>query len=126
MPKRAPMSRRIMEKTFVSPSGCWIWTGAKKPTGYGNIKFGDKVIGAHVASFLTFVGHVPEGHYVCHSCDMPSCVNPAHLFVGTPEVNQRDSIAKGRKTKRGPDAGKRKVRSDKGKLRPNWLLSSRV
>jgi len=54
-------------------------------------------MGAHRASFLAFNGDVPLGHYVCHRCDIPECVNPAHLFVGTPLDNVSDMRTKGRR-----------------------------
>ena len=41
-------------------------------------------------------GPVPEGRYICHTCDNPPCCNPAHLFVGTPSENVKDAVAKGR------------------------------
>lgn len=41
-------------------------------------------------------GDIPDGHFICHKCDTPLCVNPEHLFVGTPQENTLDSVAKGR------------------------------
>jgi hypothetical protein len=76
--------------------GCWLWTGRKDAKGYGRIAF-DGITGrAHRLSFKIFNGSLPLGKVICHSCDNPSCVNPAHLFVGTVSDNAVDSAQKHR------------------------------
>lgn len=95
---RLPLEQRFWNK--VNKQGnCWIWTGAKQPTGYGYIGAGGRNCGrvmAHRWSYEQAKGPIPNSMYVLHSCDNPSCVNPAHLRVGTPLDNTNDAIARGR------------------------------
>lgn len=81
---------------------CWEWQGARQPTGYGYLVGGPMYGGkrwvlAHRLSWEIEHGvPVPEGRYVCHRCDNPPCVNPAHLYVGTKRDNARDRSSRGR------------------------------
>ncbi len=97
--KVTPIVERFWRKVNKTES-CWLWTGAKTFGGYGVISSAPpkpyKPIRAHRLSYEIHKGEIPEGHDVLHTCDAPTCVNPEHLFTGTPKDNYADCLAKGR------------------------------
>jgi hypothetical protein len=90
------LPRFISKYEPVTESGCWIWMAASTVDGYGIFTINRKLIYAHRFSYEFFVGPIPLKMFVCHQCDVPSCVNPSHLFLGTNGDNVRDSVRKGR------------------------------
>lgn len=77
-------------------SGCWLWLGAVVESGYGQIDVQGKFVRAHRAVYEVLVGPIPVGAYLLHRCDVPSCVNPSHLYAGDQKRNIQDAIERGR------------------------------
>lgn len=91
-----PVKERFLEKIDKQPNGCWLWTGAIGKDGYGIVKAECVTMSAHRLSFILFKQE-PGDLQVLHRCDVPNCVNPEHLFLGTQQQNLEDAIAKGRR-----------------------------
>ena len=77
-------------------NGCWLWTGNMSKGGYGVIVIDGKPVRAHRLSYTLHRGEIPEGLFICHHCDNPSCVNPDHLYAGTHQQNMDDRTRRGR------------------------------
>ena len=81
------------------PDECWPWVGHRDGKGYGRMYAAGKSFRAPRLSWVIFNNvTIPEGHYACHKCDNPPCVNPNHIWIGTHAENMRDSAEKGRQS----------------------------
>ena len=91
---------RFMSRVDVGP-GCWLWRGTTNSSGHGRFKIRTNVlVQAHRFVWEQLVGPIPDQLCVLHRCDVPNCVNPDHLFLGTQADNINDMYAKRRR--RGP------------------------
>jgi len=87
----------VFELRIKKTRGCWLWTGTKNQYGYGVFLMpGERPIRAHRYSYELFVGKIPPGKIIMHSCDNPPCVNPRHLSIGTKAQNNKDTGQKRR------------------------------
>jgi hypothetical protein len=84
------------ERAIPEPnSGCYLWYGGTFDSGYGVIQLDGRAQRAHRHAYRLAYGSIPDGLFVCHACDVKSCVNPAHLFLGTHDDNMADMMQKG-------------------------------
>lgn len=93
------------------PGECWEWRGCRHRFGHGQVSVPAGIIGerhrthyVHRVAYHLTHGPVPDGLFVCHSCDNPACCNPAHLIAGTQARNMRDMSARGRARAEHPRA----------------------
>lgn len=89
----------LLTRSAPMPFGCVFWTGAKS-RGYGVMQINGINRFAHRLSYEVFVGPVGMMN-VCHKCDIPRCINPDHLFLGTQLDNIADMLKKNRNFKGG-------------------------
>lgn len=79
---------------------CWIWHGKKSGGfGYGGFMFHGKTYAAHRYSWTMHYGFVPADKNVLHKCDVPACVNPDHLYLGTQSSNMKDVWTRRRRSR---------------------------
>ena len=75
---------------------CLIWQGSRGGNGYGTVRRNKAYIYVHRLAWEATYGHIPNGLFVMHKCDVPLCIEPTHLMLGTNADNLRDASAKGR------------------------------
>lgn len=112
MTKPKAIEERFFNRVSPEPnSGCWLWDGAvaagnKGTHFYGRFWNGSRLVAAHRQAWSLLIGPIPAGSHVLHKCDIPQCVNPDHLFLGSHADNMADMTAKG-KSHRGKTHCKR-------------------
>jgi len=113
-PKPLPPEEVFWSKVDrLGPDECWLWTGSKHSRGYGEFHpCPGKQERAHRFSLQLALGRpLAPGAYACHTCDTPACVNPAHLYEGTPQTNISDAVSRGRNV-RGTNCHQAKFTDD--------------
>ena len=87
---------RFEESWEEDKNGCWIWLHSTDRDGYGRPTVNGRPIRAPRLAWELYRGPIPDGLFVLHNCDVPRCVNPEHLRLGTPRDNANDAINRGR------------------------------
>lgn len=96
MAKRTVIDRFWDKVKKAGADDCWIWTAARAGPAYGVFGVSGRMVYAHRLSWELSNGPIPEAMSVLHRCDVPLCVNPSHLFIGTQADNLHDMYAKSR------------------------------
>ena len=118
--KGTPLLDKLLAKVIINETtDCWEWQGGTNNIGYGMIRDDKRMRTTHRVSYEEHNNiKIPPGMCVCHQCDNPKCVNPAHLWLGTMKENMDDMVAKGRGQRWGGYNGIDKFHPRLGKTNP--------
>ncbi|MEX2984566.1 HNH endonuclease signature motif containing protein [Streptomyces sp. C36] len=86
-------ANRFLDKVTRTDDGCWEWTGSIKPSGYGQVRVGDRVRSAHRVAYELAHGEIPDGLVIDHLCRRRNCVRIDHLEAVTQRINVRRGIS---------------------------------
>lgn len=117
--------KRVNKEGAIPPhrpelGNCWVWTSSLSKSGYGQHCYPPSILHTHRLSWIMHFGVIPEGKWVLHKCDNPSCVRPDHLFLGTPQDNTDDMVSKNRQVQ-GEDVTQAKLTKDQVvEIRKRW------
>ena len=116
--KKQDARKRFFDKVLpVTESGCHLWTGYCNKLGYGIFYIEREFWYAHRIAYKFHYGLIDESAHVLHKCDVPCCVNPGHLYLGTQADNNRDRDNRNRHVAlRGADNGMAKLDEHKVRL----------
>lgn len=70
--------------------GCWVFSGGEVNKGHSRIPIDGRMVVTHRYAYEVWVGPIPKGKMLLHSCDNGPCINPKHLRPGTHKENMRD------------------------------------
>lgn len=97
-PRTEEEIKKFIDESSVSEpnTGCILWTGGADKDGYGKLRAFGIDWRAHRLVYHFFKNKISPNDIVCHKCDTPACINPDHLFLGSPLLNMQDKASKGR------------------------------
>lgn len=105
--RQMTMAERLWPRVVVDANFCWVWMGARARFGHGSMTIEGRRRSPHQIAWLLAHAVIPDGLQVLHRCDVPACINPDHLFLGTQADNMADMRSKGRGFIGDPGAGNR-------------------
>ena len=125
------MNRSLTERFWEKvdrrrPDECWPWRACKSKKGYGKIGEKGKVLYSHRVSYGLYVGLIPEGQHVLHTCDNPPCCNPKHLFLGSQIDNNKDRDKKGRQSQKEGHNSAKLTEESVAEIRRDYVRGSRT